>query len=139
MKTGVKFLVYAQTGTDATTGAPILTRIAGQRGATLNRSVDTVDVTSKDSAGWRQYEYGIGDWSIDFDGLLVETDTAFKALEDALMNKTKLVVRFETEAGNKYEGTALLTDFPIEGPYDGEATYSGTLTGDGAPTKIAAA
>lgn len=131
--TGVKFLVYVNTGTVA---VPVYTKVGGQRGATLNRSAETVDVTSKDSNNWLQSEYGLREWSIDFDGLLIESDIAFAELEDALMNQLKLMVRFETAAGNKYEGTALLTDFPIEGPYDGEATYSGTLMGDGAPVKV---
>lgn len=134
--TGVKFLVYVNTGTVA---VPVYTKVAGQRGATLNRSAETVDVTSKDSNNWRENEHGIREWSIDFDGLLVESDIAFAELEDALMNQVKLMVQFETAAGNKYEGTALLTDFPIEGPYDGESTYSGTLMGDGAPVKVPAA
>ena len=47
------------------------------------------------------------------------------------------MVRFETAAGNKYEGTALITDFPIEAPYNDIATYSITLTGDRAYTKVA--
>lgn len=134
--TGVKFLVYVNTGTVA---LPVYTKIGGQRGATLNRTAETVDTTSKDSNNWRQSEYSIREWSIDFDGLLVESDIAFAEFEDALMNQVKLMVQFETAAGNKYEGTALLTDFPIEGPYDGEATYSGTLMGDGEPVKIPAA
>jgi TP901-1 family phage major tail protein len=134
--TGVKFLVYVNTGTPE---LPVYTKVAGQRGATLNRSAETVDTTSKDSNNWRENEYGIREWSIDFDGLLIESDAAYLELEDAYMNQTKLMVRFETAAGNKYEGTALLTDFPVEGPYDGESTYSGTLMGDGAPVKTAAA
>lgn len=133
---GVNFLVYVNMGDE-----PIVqyAAIAGQRGATLNRSMDTIDTTSKDSEGFKENEAGFIEWSIDFDGLLIEDDAGYMKLEEVFLARKKVKVRFETAAGNKYEGHAILTDFPIEGPYDGEATYSGTLTGTGKYTKVDAA
>ena len=133
--TGVDFVIQVNTGTEAT---PSWTTVAGQRGATLNRSTDVVDTTSKDSNGWEENTPSIRHWSIDFDGLLVENDAAFVELENAYMNNEQVHVQMVTAAGNKFEGTATLTDFPIEAPHDGEATYSGTLQGSGALTKVSA-
>jgi len=130
MAKGVDFLIFAET----TPGTH--TKLAGQRNGTLNRDRETIDVTSKDGDGWADVEYGLGSWSIEGDGLLVEDDEAFQALEDAFMNETVVKVRFQTAAGNKYEGDALVTSFPIEAPYDDAATYSITLTGKGKPTKV---
>lgn len=138
-KIGIDFLLYATVENDATTGEPIWVKVGGQRGATLNRSRETIETTTKDSSqGFREKEAGLAEWSIDADGLFLETDAGLQILEDAFMNGEKLLARFQTAAGNKYEGFTILTDYPIEAPYDGEVTYSITLEGDGAPTKIAA-
>jgi TP901-1 family phage major tail protein len=134
MAKGVDFLIFVETTTPGT-----YTKVAGQRGGTLNRERETIDVTSKDGDGWADVEYGLGSWSIEGDGLLVESDVAFQALEDALMDGTIVKVRFQTAAGNKYEGDALVTSLPIEAPYDDTATYSITLTGKGKPTKVTGA
>jgi len=40
-----------------------------------------------------------------------------------------------TPAGNKYQGVALLTDFPTDAPYNDTATYSIKLQGTGELTK----
>ena len=130
--TGVDFLIQVNTGTEA---APVWTTVAGQQNATLNREVDDADITSKDSNGWYEGLPTIRNWSIDFDGLIVESDTGYQALEDAYMNNEILQVQLLTPAGNKYTGKAYLTDFPIEAPYDDAATYSGTLQGTGPLTK----
>lgn len=132
MAKGIDFIVNVNTGTDV---APVWTKVAGQRGGTLNRSRDTFETTSKDSEGWKEKEYGLGEWGIDADGVLVEDDTGYMALEDAFMNSTKVKVQWKTASGAVYDGLALITDFPQEGPYDGEATYSVTFEGTGKPTK----
>lgn len=135
MARGVNFLLYVNTGTAQT---PTYTKVAGQKGGTFNRSSDTLDLTSKDNAGWQDEDYGTASWSIEADGLLVESDTGYTALEDAFDNKEFVLVRWETAAGNKYEGSAIITDFSTEAPYDDNATYSITLNGKGQYTKTAA-
>lgn len=135
MAKGVDFVIKVQTGVDETTGDPIFTIVGGQRGATLNRSAETIDITTKSSSGWRENEASIREWSIETDGLLIEDDTAYTELENCYMNGTKVLVELVTAAGNTYEGEALITDFPIEAPYDDAATYSVTLQGTGPLTK----
>lgn len=130
--TGVDFLIQVNTGTDT---APTWTTVAGQQNATLKRKADEADITSKDSDGWYEGLPTIKNWSIDFDGLLVEDDAGYQALEDAYLNDKILQVQLLTPAGNKYTGKAYLTDFPIDAPYDDAATYSGTLQGTGPLTK----
>ncbi|MDK2986537.1 MAG: hypothetical protein PWQ96_2181 [Clostridia bacterium] len=137
MAKGVDFVIKVQTGVDETTGDPIFTIVGGQRGATLNRSAETIDITTKSSSGWRENEASIREWSIEADGLLIEDDTAYTELENCYMNGTKSLVELVTAAGNTYEGEALITDFPIEAPYDDAATYSVTLQGTGPLTKTA--
>ena len=129
---GVDFVIYVNTGT---VESPVWTQVAGQRGATLNRSMDPIDATSKDSQGWMEYLDGLREWSIDFDGLVSEDDTAQQKLEDASHNGDSVMVKIETPGGSTYEGTGYITDLTLEAPYDAEAVYSGTVTGSGALTK----
>ena len=110
--------------------------LGGQRGATLNRDADTIDVTSKGSTDeWREHESSFKQWSIDADGLIIEDDTAYLALETAFNAGTKVSVVMQTAANNTYTGNAIITSFPVEAPYDDAATYSVSLLGDGALTK----
>lgn len=133
MALGVDFLLYVNTGTADT---PNYIKVAGQRGATLTRENETIDASSKDNAGWSDDEYGMSTWTIEGEGVIVEDDQAFRALEEAFMNRLTLLARFQTAAGNKYEGQALVTNLTLEAPYDDMATYSLTLQGKGAYTKL---
>ena len=101
-RSGINFFLFVNTGT---TAAPIWTKVAGQRGGTLNRSLDTIDLTTKDSSSWREIEGNFFEWSIEFDALLIETDEGFKRLETAFLAKEKIMVRFTTYLDTVYSGT----------------------------------
>lgn len=133
MVKGIDFLLYANTGTDA---VPVWTKIAGQRGATLNRSAETMESTSKDSTGWKEFEQSFKEWSIEAEGLLVDGDAGYLELEEAFNNGTKLKVELKMDtAGDKWTGSVIVTDLPVEMPYDDLVSYSVTLQGSGALTK----
>lgn len=104
--------------------------LAGQRGATLNRSAETIDITNKVSAGWKESITSVKEWSVDCDGVFVADDTALKALETAFNANTMVDVKISDGTWG-YEGKAIITDFPIDAPYDDAATYSLTLQGTG--------
>lgn len=106
------------------------TPLAGQRNATLNRSAEALDATSKDS-DWRENLQGIKEWSIDCDGLLVQSDEAYDRLEDIFMTDGEVGVLITLPSGKKYSGNAIVTDFPIEFPYDDLVTYTAAFTGNG--------
>ena len=129
---GIDFLIHVNTGTEE---LPTFKKVGGQRGATLNRSAETLDTTSKDSEGFKEFESAFKEWSIEADGLLVDGDLGFKALEDAFMAGKKVQVRVATPSGAKYTGMAVITDLPLEMPYDDMATYSVTLQGSGVLAK----
>ena len=61
-KSGINFVVLVNTGTEL---APVWTKVGGQRGGTLNRTLDTIDITSKDTSGWREIEGNFFEWSIE--------------------------------------------------------------------------
>lgn len=109
--------------------------LAGQRGATLNRSAETIDITNKVSAGWKENIASVKEWSVDCDGVFVADDEALAKLEEAFNNNTSVTVKMADSQWG-YEGQAIITDFPIEAPYDDAATYSMTLQGTGSLQKI---
>lgn len=110
--------------------------IGGQRGCTLNRSSETLDVTSKDSAGWQENLSGLKNWGVDTDGLVVKDDTALDYLETCFMEGNELPVIVSTPLGKNYKGNVIITDFPIEAPYDDAATYSLSFVGSGKLEKV---
>lgn len=124
---GVAVLIEVQ---DVTTGT--FTKVAAQRGGTLNRSADTLDASSKEDYGWANNEAGIKSWSIDCDGLFVENNQGFDDLNAAWVNGDCVRVRVRFPSGLTYVGNAIITDFPIEFPYDDAVTYSVTFEGKGA-------
>lgn len=105
--------------------------LGGQRSATLNRSADTIDVTNKESEGWQENLAGLKNWGIDTDGLVVENSEAYDYLEECFMESKEVDAYLTTPMGKKYTGKAIITDFPLEAPYDDAATYSVTFTGSG--------
>jgi TP901-1 family phage major tail protein len=131
---GVDVLLKVETGVDATSGTVTYTVLGGQSGATLNRSAETIDVTSKDAQGWAESIAGVKSWSIECEGFIVEDDTALTKLEDAFNARTKLKAQIVFPSGKKYEGDVFITDFPMEFPQDDAVTFSVTLQGTGALT-----
>ncbi|MCT9858221.1 phage major tail protein, TP901-1 family [Priestia megaterium] len=121
---------------DATTGK----LLAGQRNATLNRSAESIDATSKDTAGfWKESVAGFKEWSIEADGAFVESDVAYGLLETAFLNSENVDIYLELPSGTKYEGNATITDFSNEFPFDDLVTYSISFQGSGALTTVPAA
>lgn len=104
--------------------------LAGQRGATLNRSAEVIDITNKTGDGWVEKMSSTKEWSVECDGLFVKEDAALQALEEAFKAGTPVQVKL-ADSDWGFNGSAIITDFPIEAPYDDAATYSLTLEGTG--------
>lgn len=103
--------------------------VAGQQGGSLERSVETVDISSKDSE-FNEYELGQMEWSVSLDGLLKLTDNGFALLEEKFMNKEEVMIQFVAN-GNTYEGKCMITSLPLEFGYEDMVTYSCDLQGTG--------
>lgn len=132
-QTGIDVLLKVNTGTEQ---SPVWTTVAMQRGAKLNRSAETIEASYKGSGAWKTYLTGFKEWSVECDGLYVLGATEFKKLEDAFANGTPIEIEFVDSNNKGWKGSALITEFPIDAPYDGELTYSVTLQGTGALTSL---
>ena len=129
-KTGVDVLISVVDETDEEQV------IGGQRGATLNREVNTIDATHKQVAGWGYNIAGQGSWSIDTDGVLLEDDASLTLLEDAFENKEAVTVQWTNPSGQSYRGEAIITSYPVEAPMDDVMTYSMSFQGQGKYEKV---
>lgn len=127
--TGYNFLLYVDSVNNPIT--PVYLKVAGQRGATLTRSQDTVDVTDKDSQRHMEFVTSLDSWTMDADGLLELDDNGFNAVETAWEQKQTIMVRLEQVDGTKKEGLGIITELSIEAPYDGEASMKISIQGTG--------
>lgn len=106
--------------------------LAGQRNASLGRSAESIDATSKDTEGfWNESLPGFKSYTIDADGAYVESDAAYEELERAFLNSENVDVYLEMPSGKRYEGNCTITDFSLDLPYDDLVTYSISLQGNG--------
>ena len=114
--------------------------IAGQRGASLSRSAETIDVTTKDGDLWSSSIAGFKSWSIDCDGAWIEGDASQKKLNEAFLNGTELKATVYMNVSGtdghwssteKFVGQVIITDFSFDLPYDDLASYSISLQGTG--------
>lgn len=116
------------------TGANLLA-VAGQQGLTINRSADTIEVSSKDTeGGWKSSIAGMKEWSIDVDGVFVPSDNSHKLLSAKFSAGEAVCLKIYDNKARKglFGGLAAITDYPLEAPYDDSVTYSISLAGMGA-------
>lgn len=125
---GKDFILKINTGTAA---IPVWTTIGGQRGASLKRTADEIDVSDKVSGGWKAVKAGLRSWGIDLDGLVVLSDVGLQALEQGFMEGVEINVLLLYPDGTVQTGWGSVTDFSLDTPHDGEATLKGTISGNG--------
>lgn len=114
-------------------GSKILA-IGGQKSLTINRSADSIEITSKDSAsGWKEKIAGMKEWSIDTDGIYINGDESHSELTKAFENGTPVCLKIYNRKEKKgmFGGLAIITDYPIDAPFDDSATYTLTFEGSG--------
>lgn len=111
-----------------------LLAVAGQQSLTINRSADTVEVTSKDIAsGWKSQIAGTKEWSIDTDGIYLQGAESHKLLGTYYKQGDLVCLKVwdRKEKKSLFGGLAVITDYTLEAPYDDSMTYSLSLAGYG--------
>lgn len=112
-----------------------LLAVSGQQGLTINRSADSLEITSKDTlGGWKSKLAGMKEWTVDTDGIYSMTDESHKVLTTAFNNSEPVCIKIvdTKQCIGLYAGLAVITDYPIEAPYDDTMTYSLSFEGMGA-------
>lgn len=104
--------------------------IAGQQGATLNQSMNAINITNKIDAEWAERISGLRYWNVQCNGMYVNSADSLVALENAFLNNTEVDVKVGI-AGQHFFGKALLVDFPLSSAYQAQFKYSLRLLGVG--------
>ncbi|KNF09302.1 putative secreted protein [Gottschalkia purinilytica] len=128
--------------------------IGGQRSSTVNKTADTIDVSTKTGGilnmkeimtklgvtdykpkeynDYKEYIQGQKEWSIETEGALPSSDTAFSILDKAYQDGEPVIVS-ELDLGRMKEkiGIAYVVDMSEEAPQEDLASYSLTLQGTG--------
>lgn len=105
--------------------------VGGQKGASLSRSAETIDVSDKTSGGWSESIMGLKSWSLECEGFVCLGDEGFELLHTAFDKREALEVEIKVggEEGYTYKGKVVITDFPEEYAQDNAVTYSISLQG----------
>ena len=121
-------------------GAPeSFTTIGGMRSTSLTVNSEPVDITNKQSGGWRELLAGAGVRRLSVAGTGVFTDSAAendlqaKALAASLDN-----YEIVFDSGDKFAGSFQVATLDYSGEFNGERTYSLSLESSGPVTFTAA-
>ena len=114
------------------------TLIAAATDCSLSLNMETIDITTKDSAGYRELLGGLKSGSISCSGLIDYLDASNKDITDlwtAWENRTSLTLKFskanETTGELSFSASGFITSLEQSGGTEDTATYSVTfeLTG----------
>ena len=121
------------------------TLIAAATDCSLSLNVETIDITTKDSAGFRELLGGVRSGSISVSGLVDYLDASNKDVTDlwtAWEARTAVTVKFakaNEETGElSFSASAIITSLEQSGGTEDTATYSATFELTGAITDTAA-
>ena len=111
--------------------------VGGQRGASLSMSADELDVTDKNTVGYKKFLVGLKEWSISCDGLVCVGEEGYDALFNAFINGSVIEVQLKKKDGTfGYQGPVVIASMDFDAQYDDALTYSCELKGAGDLTQI---
>ena len=118
-------------------------KLMHSQNVSLSMNVDTIDISTKDSSGWRDLLGGQKSFSLSADGLMdfagVAADTEVDELFDQMFARTAVTFTFalSTPAGYTITGSGFITSLEISGGTEDAPTYSCSIEGTGELTKTA--
>ena len=115
----------------------ILTTVAGMRSTSFTINGQEVEITTKDSAGWRVLLAGAGVTQMSLTGSGVfQDDAGLQQMRVDVINKALETYTIMFESGDEYWGLFQITSVEQTGEHDGEVTYSISLENSGVVTLI---
>jgi len=112
---------------------PVFATVAGMRTTQMSVNGESVNVTSKDSGGWRELLSGAGVRSVSvaasgiFTGSAAEVRVKTNALAGQIDD-----YELSFESGERLRGRFLVTRLDYSGDYNGERNYALSLESSGA-------
>jgi TP901-1 family phage major tail protein len=116
------------------------TLIAAATDCSLSLNMETIDITTKDSAGFRELLGGVKSGSMSVSGLIDYNDASNDDVSDlftALDNRTALTLKFAKANPVVGADFSFITSLEQSGGTEDTATYSATFELSGAITQTA--
>ena len=114
-------------------------KLMHSQNVSLSMNVDTIDISTKDSAGWRDLLGGQKSFSLSADGLMdfqaAAGDTDVSELFDQMFDRDNVSFVFSSDSGYTISGKGYLTSLEISGGTEDAPTYSCTIEGTESLTK----
>ena len=112
---------------------PVFSTVAGMRTTQMSVNGEAVNVTSKDSAGWRELLSGAGVRSVSVAASGIFTGSAAEArLKTNALGGLIDDYELSFESGERLRGRFLVTRLDYSGDYNGERNYALSLESSGA-------
>ncbi len=112
---------------------PAFSTVAGMRTTQLSVSGEAVNVTTKESGGWRELLSGAGVRSVSVAGSGIFTGSAAESrVKGNALGGTLDDYELSFEGGERMRGRFLVTRLDYAGDYNGERTYTLALESSGA-------
>lgn len=116
---------------------PVYVTVAGLRTTQMSVNGEAVNVTTKDSGGWRELLSGAGVRSVSVSAAGIFTGSpAETQLRGAALNGTILQYELSFESGERMRGQFLVTRLDYAGDYNGERSYAINLESSGAVSSL---
>ena len=112
---------------------PVFATVAGMRTTQMSVNGEAVNVTSKDSGGWRELLSGAGVRSVSVaaSGIFTGSAAEVRVKENALAGQLD-DYELSFESGERLRGRFLVTRLDYSGDYNGERNYALSLESSGA-------
>jgi len=112
---------------------PVFATVAGMRTTQMSVNGEAVNVTSKDSGGWRELLSGAGVRSISVaaSGIFTASAAEIRIKSNALAGQID-DYELSFESGERLRGRFLVTRLDYSGDYNGERNYALSLESSGA-------
>ena len=116
---------------------PVFSTMAGLRTTQLSVNGEPVNVTSKDSGGWRELLSGAGVRSVSVAGSGIFTGSAAEGrIKGNALAGTIDDYELSFESGGRMRGRFLVTRLDYSGDYNGERNYALSLESSGAVVSL---
>ena len=112
---------------------PVFATVAGMRTTQMSVNGESVNVTSKDSGGWRELLSGAGVRSVSVaaSGIFTGSAAEVRIKSNALAGQID-DYELSFESGDRMRGRFLVTRLDYSGDYNGERNYALSLESSGA-------
>ena len=111
---------------------PVFATVAGMRTTQMSMNGEAVNVTSKDSGGWRELLSGPGVRSVSVAGSGIFTGSAAEGrLKSNALGDLIDDYELSFESGERMRGRFLLTRLDYSGDYNGQRNYTLSLESSG--------